>query len=108
MFAATIFAERCLALNSSLCHVSHPSTRGYVQHYRREASAPQVPDVIVSRTSLHSENASGETVTSWRNKRNAAAEKLDCVVVRCSNSMQKCVFPDDVRPQLLGCPEHPT
>jgi hypothetical protein len=81
MFAATIFAEGCLALNSSLCHVSHPITRGYLQHYRREASTPQVPDMIVSRTLLHSENASGEAVACWRNKRNAAAENL----ARCSN-----------------------
>jgi hypothetical protein len=56
MFAATIFAERSLALNSSFCHVGHPIGREYVQHYLRGASAAQVPEKIVSRTVLQREN----------------------------------------------------
>jgi hypothetical protein len=54
MFAATIFAERSLALNPrfihlSFCHLGHPIE---VPYYRRVASAAQVPEKIVSRTSL--------------------------------------------------------
>jgi hypothetical protein len=60
MFAATIFAERSLALNSSFfrlsfCHVGHPIGKEYALHYRRGARLPQVPEKIVSRTSLHRE-----------------------------------------------------
>jgi hypothetical protein len=64
MFAATIFAERSFALNPRLigldfCHVGHPVGKEYVQHYRREANAAQVPEEIVSRTPLHLESAQG-------------------------------------------------
>jgi len=74
MFAATIFAESSLALNSRLtgldfCHVGHPVEKEYVQHYRREASAAQVPEKIVSRTPLHLDNAYAETESSLRGKR---------------------------------------
>ena len=62
MFAATIFAERSLALNSRLigldfCHVGHPIGKEYVQHYRRVAGAAQVPEKTVARVPLHLENA---------------------------------------------------
>lgn len=57
MPAATIFAERTLALDSwffrlSFCHVGHPVGRRYTQHYLKGASAAQVPDKIVTRTPL--------------------------------------------------------
>ncbi len=76
MFAATIFAERSLALNPSFfrlsfCHVNHPIEVRNVQHYVREARVPQVPVKIVSRTSLHREKShEGEGGISDCNKRN--------------------------------------
>jgi hypothetical protein len=77
MFAATIFAERCLALNSSFCHVTHSIGREYLLHYRRRASAPQVPEKIVSRTSLHRGNACRRAGDFAENRQNVAAKNLD-------------------------------
>ena len=62
MFAAAIFAEGSLSSNPrffrlTFCHVGHPIGRGYVQHYLKEASAAQVPEKIVTRTSLQRKKA---------------------------------------------------
>ena len=74
MFAATVFAERSLALNSrftglSFCHVGHPTRKEYLVHYRRVAGAAQVPVKIVSRTPLHLENVWANMGCSRRGQR---------------------------------------
>jgi hypothetical protein len=74
MFAATIFAESSFALNPRLigldfCHVGHPVGTEYAQHYRRETNAAQVPEKIVSRTSLHLESAQAGIESSRQGKR---------------------------------------
>jgi hypothetical protein len=97
MLAAAILAERSLTssrafFRHTFCHVDHPIRRGYVRHYLRGTSAAQVPEKIVTRTSLQQKKVSME-IETLADRRHAGAWKFSLRPPRRITLTKKCAFP---------------